>query len=52
MHPSCPALSAQAYAAKRYPAGERVTLRLDAHPDDVFTGRVRTIGGARFTMQW
>ncbi|HKI06716.1 MAG TPA: HlyD family efflux transporter periplasmic adaptor subunit [Thermoanaerobaculia bacterium] len=32
--------------AGRLTAGQRVTLRLDAHPDDVFTGRVRSIGGA------
>ncbi|HEX4963687.1 MAG TPA: efflux RND transporter periplasmic adaptor subunit [Thermoanaerobaculia bacterium] len=32
--------------AGRITAGQRVTLRLDAHPDDVFTGRVRSIGGA------
>ena len=32
--------------AGRLAAGQRVTLRLDAHPDDVFIGRVRSIGGA------
>lgn len=32
--------------AGRVTAGQRVTLRLDSHPDDVFTGRVRLIGGA------
>ncbi|HYX25629.1 MAG TPA: efflux RND transporter periplasmic adaptor subunit [Thermoanaerobaculia bacterium] len=32
--------------AGRVAAGQRVTLRLDAHPDDVFAGRVRVIGGA------
>jgi HlyD family secretion protein len=32
--------------AGRVALGQRVTLRLDAHPDDVFTGRVRSIGGA------
>jgi multidrug resistance efflux pump len=32
--------------AGRVAAGQRVTLRLDAHPDVVFTGRVRSIGGA------
>lgn len=32
--------------AGRVGAGQRVTLRLDAHPDVVFTGRVRSIGGA------
>jgi HlyD family secretion protein len=32
--------------AGRLAAGQRVTLRLDAHPDDVFTGRVRSIGGS------
>jgi len=32
--------------AGRIVVGQRVTLRLDAHPDDVFTGRVRAIGGA------
>lgn len=31
--------------AGRIAVGQRVTLRLDAHPDDVFTGRVRSIGG-------
>jgi multidrug resistance efflux pump len=30
----------------RVAAGQKVTFRLDAHPDDVFTGRVRAIGGA------
>jgi HlyD family secretion protein len=30
----------------RIAVGQRVTFRLDAHPDDVFTGRVRSIGGA------
>ncbi len=32
--------------AGRLAVGQRVTLRLDAHPDDVFTGHVRSIGGA------
>jgi len=32
--------------AGRLTVGQRVTLRLDAHPDDVFTGRVHTIGGS------
>jgi HlyD family secretion protein len=32
--------------AGRLAVGQRVSLRLDAHPDDVFTGRVRSIGGA------
>jgi HlyD family secretion protein len=32
--------------AGRLAVGQRVTLRLDAHPDDVFTGRVRSIGGS------
>ena len=32
--------------AGRAAVGQRVTVRLDAHPDDVFTGRVRSIGGA------
>jgi HlyD family secretion protein len=32
--------------AGRVAVGQRVTLRLDAHPDDVFTGRVRSTGGA------
>ncbi len=32
--------------AGRVAAGQRVTFRLDSHPDDVFTGRVRVIGGA------
>jgi HlyD family secretion protein len=32
--------------AGRVAVGQRVALRLDAHPDDVFTGRVRSIGGA------
>jgi HlyD family secretion protein len=31
--------------AGRVVPGQRVTLRLDAHPDDVFTGRVRLTGG-------
>jgi multidrug efflux pump subunit AcrA (membrane-fusion protein) len=31
--------------AGRVAPGKRVTLRLDAHPDDVFNGRVRLIGG-------
>ncbi|MEA2604187.1 MAG: rane fusion protein macrolide-specific efflux system [Acidobacteriota bacterium] len=31
--------------AGRVAPGQRVTLRLDSHPDDVFTGRVRLIGG-------
>ncbi|HEX4499066.1 MAG TPA: efflux RND transporter periplasmic adaptor subunit [Thermoanaerobaculia bacterium] len=30
----------------RIALGQRVSFRLDAHPDDVFTGRVRTIGGS------
>ena len=30
----------------RVAVGQKVTFRLDAHPDDVFTGRVRAIGGA------
>jgi HlyD family secretion protein len=30
----------------RVAVGQKVTFRLDAHPDDVFTGRVRSIGGA------
>jgi multidrug efflux pump subunit AcrA (membrane-fusion protein) len=32
--------------AGRVAPGQRVILRLDAHPDDVFHGRVRSIGGA------
>lgn len=32
--------------AGRVAPGQRVTFRLDAHPDDVFTGRVRSIGGS------
>src|SRR6185295_5284639 len=32
--------------AGRLSVGQRVTLRLDAHPDDAFTGRVRSIGGS------
>jgi HlyD family secretion protein len=32
--------------AGRIAVGQRATLRLEAHPDDVFTGRVRAIGGA------
>ncbi|MFY9826088.1 MAG: efflux RND transporter periplasmic adaptor subunit [Thermoanaerobaculia bacterium] len=32
--------------AGRVATGQRVTFRLDSHPDDVFTGRVRGIGGA------
>jgi HlyD family secretion protein len=32
--------------AGRVAAGQRVTFRLDSHPDDVFTGRVSVIGGA------
>ncbi|MEO6194059.1 MAG: HlyD family efflux transporter periplasmic adaptor subunit [Thermoanaerobaculia bacterium] len=32
--------------AGRVTAGQRVTFRLDAHPDDAFTGRVRSIGGS------
>jgi HlyD family secretion protein len=32
--------------AGRIAVGQRVTLRLDAHPDDVFTGRVRSMGGS------
>ncbi len=31
--------------AGRVAPGQRVTLRLDSHPDDVFTGRVRLTGG-------
>jgi len=31
--------------AGRVAAGQRVTFRLDSHPDDLFTGRVRSIGG-------
>ncbi|HEV8580808.1 MAG TPA: efflux RND transporter periplasmic adaptor subunit [Thermoanaerobaculia bacterium] len=31
--------------AGRLSVGQRVSLRLDAHPDDAFTGRVRSIGG-------
>jgi HlyD family secretion protein len=30
----------------RVAVGQKVTFRLDAHPDDAFTGRVRAIGGA------
>jgi HlyD family secretion protein len=32
--------------AGRVAVGQRVTLRLDAHQDELYTGRVRTIGGA------
>jgi HlyD family secretion protein len=32
--------------AGRVAVGQRVTFRLDAHPDDLFTGRVRAIGGS------
>jgi HlyD family secretion protein len=32
--------------AGRVAAGQRVTLRLDAHPDVIFTGRVRAVAGA------
>ena len=32
--------------AGRVTMGQRVTFRLDAHPDDVFTGRVRSVGGS------
>ena len=32
--------------AGRVSVGQRVTFRLDAHPDDVFTGRVRSVGGS------
>jgi HlyD family secretion protein len=32
--------------AGRVAVGQRVTFHLDAHPDDSFTGRVRSIGGA------
>ncbi len=32
--------------AGRVAIGQRVTFRLDAHPDDVFTGRVRSVGGS------
>jgi HlyD family secretion protein len=32
--------------AGRVAVGQRVTLRLDAHPDVVFTGRVRSLRGA------
>lgn len=32
--------------AGRVAVGQRVTLRLDAHPDVVFSGRVRTLRGA------
>lgn len=32
--------------AGRIALKQRVTLRLDAHPDDVFTGRVRSMGGS------
>jgi multidrug efflux pump subunit AcrA (membrane-fusion protein) len=32
--------------AGRVAVGQRVTFRLDAHPDDAFTGRVRAIGGS------
>jgi multidrug efflux pump subunit AcrA (membrane-fusion protein) len=30
----------------RVALGQRVTFRLDAHPDDVFSGRVRSVGGS------
>ncbi|HEY0556843.1 MAG TPA: HlyD family efflux transporter periplasmic adaptor subunit [Thermoanaerobaculia bacterium] len=30
----------------RVAVGQKISFRLDAHPDDVFTGRVRSIGGA------
>jgi hypothetical protein len=32
--------------AGRIAVGQRVTFRLDAHPDDAFTGTVRAIGGS------
>jgi HlyD family secretion protein len=32
--------------AGRVAVGQRVTFRLDAHPDDVFTGHVRSVGGS------
>ncbi|HET9210062.1 MAG TPA: efflux RND transporter periplasmic adaptor subunit [Thermoanaerobaculia bacterium] len=32
--------------AGRVTVGQRVTFRLDAHPDDVFSGRVRAVGGS------
>jgi HlyD family secretion protein len=32
--------------AGRVAVGQRVSFRLDAHPDDVFTGTVRAIGGS------
>ncbi len=32
--------------AGRVAVGQRVTFRLDAHPDDVFSGRVRAVGGS------
>lgn len=32
--------------AGRVAPGQHVTFRLDAHPDDVFTGRVRSVGGS------
>jgi len=32
--------------AGRVAVGQRVTFRLDAHPDDLFTGRVKAIGGS------
>ena len=32
--------------AGRRAVGQRVTFRLDAHPDDVFSGTVKSIGGA------
>ena len=32
--------------AGRIAVGQRVTFRLDAHPDDAFTGRVQSIGGS------
>ncbi len=32
--------------AGRVAVGQRVTFRLDAHPDDVFSGTVKVIGGA------
>jgi HlyD family secretion protein len=32
--------------AGRVAVGQRVTFRLDAHPDDAFSGRVRSVGGS------
>lgn len=32
--------------AGRVAVGQRITFRLDAHPDDLFTGTVRAIGGS------